>query len=430
MSNHNINIQDRFFNASIKNLHHKHKYISKENMIFIKPNFKFLTPNEKINSTNFDSAFYFNLKNIKPVKKITSKQFISSGYPYLVLVKNKSKNDNIIVILQTPKVNKKNQLGGELIQPPGMHVPAFDTNKQAGPGFKPENAVDKNWNIGQYKAPVVDVDDLSSEHADHDVNLHPSDPMFGNNEMDGLVKREKEKFKNYETGFAKGFDNGYHKGYYFGYSAAAAYLYRFYKKYYTDYMNKYENKIKDEAYAALDNQKDKLIQKITNPLGYKIDNVIDKAADFAMGSSLLAGGGRDLDPENIYEGLPMHMLPDNVMSLEALQPRPTGIFYLIDSLLGDYPISADPTKHCYKPEKEDLDNILKKNFHPRFRDAIMGVEENWDQRIFDRSCNQFTLKFMKYCPHENHPGVEFDPKIGKYHKICKLKKDEVKCSIM
>ena len=38
---------------------------------------------------------------------------------------------------------------------------------------------------------------------------------------------------------------------------------------------------------------------------------------------------------------------------------------------------------------------------------------------------------MKYCPHENHPGVEFDPNIGKYHKICKLKKDDdKKCTIM
>ncbi len=427
MNNHNINIQDRFYKASIKNLSHKQKYINKENMIFIKPNYKLLESNENLNKKNYDSAFYFNLKNTKSVDKVTSKQFISSGYPYLVLVKNRSKNDNVIVILQTPKL--KNQKGGELIKPPSINIPAFDSVKQAGPGFNPETATDKGWNIGQYRAPVVDIDKLSSEHEDHDVNLHPADPMFGNKEMDGLVKREKDKFKNYETGFTNGFDNGYHKGYYFGYSAAAAYLYRFYKKYYTDYMNKYEDKVKDEAYAALDKQKDKLIQKITNPWGSKIDNAIDSAADFAMGSSVLTGGN-DLDPDNMYEGLPMHMLPDNVLSLEALQPRPTGIFYLIDAILGDNPSTSNPEKHCYKPDSEELHDVLRKNFHPRFRDAIMGVEENWDQRIFDRSCNKFTLKFMKYCPHENHPGVEFDPKIGKYHKICKLKKDEEKCTIM
>ena len=96
MSNHNINIQDRFYKESIKNLSHKQKYINKENMIFIKPNFKLLEPNEILNKKNYDSAFYFNLKNTKSVQKVTSKQFISSGYPYLVLVKNKSKDNNII----------------------------------------------------------------------------------------------------------------------------------------------------------------------------------------------------------------------------------------------------------------------------------------------------------------------------------------------
>ena len=49
MSNHNINIQDRFYKESIKNLSHKQKYINKENMIFIKPNFKLLEPNEILN---------------------------------------------------------------------------------------------------------------------------------------------------------------------------------------------------------------------------------------------------------------------------------------------------------------------------------------------------------------------------------------------
>ena len=63
MSNHNINIKDKFYQASIKILSHKQKYINKENMIFIKPNFKLLDPKENLNKKNYDSAFYFNLKN-------------------------------------------------------------------------------------------------------------------------------------------------------------------------------------------------------------------------------------------------------------------------------------------------------------------------------------------------------------------------------
>jgi hypothetical protein len=425
MNNHNI--QDKFYKASIKKISHKEKYINKENMIFIKPNFKLLEPNEKLNKTNYDFAFYFDLKNTKSVNKITSKQFISSDFPYLVLVRNRSKDDNVVIVLQTPKL--KTQCGGELIKPPGMNIPSFDSIKHVGPGFKKETARDNGWKLDQYNAPLVDIDKLSSEHENHDVNLYPSDPMFGAKEMDGLVKKEKDKFKNYETGFTNGFDNGYHKGYYFGYSAAAAYLYRFYKKYYTDYMNKYEDKVKDDAYASLDAQKDKLIAKITNPFGAKIDEAMKTVADTIIGSTILTGGN---DPDNLYEGLPMHMLPDNVLSLEALQPRPTGIFYFIDLLLGKTPPpSADPSRHCYRPDSEDLNNILRKNFHPKFRDAIMGVEENWDDRIYNRSCNKFTLKFMKYCPYNSHPGVEFDSNIGKYHKICKRKEDDDKgCIIM
>ena len=31
---------------------------------------------------------------------------------------------------------------------------------------------------------------------------------------------------------------------------------------------------------------------------------------------------------------------------------------------------------------------------------------------------------MKYCPHRKHVGVEFDPKVGKFRKVCKRDKDE------
>ena len=109
MNNHNI--QDKFYKASIKKISHKEKYINKENMIFIKPNFKLLEPNEKLNKTNYDFAFYFDLKNTKSVNKITSKQFISSDFPYLVLVRNRSKDDNVVIVLQTPKL--KTQCGGD-----------------------------------------------------------------------------------------------------------------------------------------------------------------------------------------------------------------------------------------------------------------------------------------------------------------------------
>ena len=38
---------------------------------------------------------------------------------------------------------------------------------------------------------------------------------------------------------------------------------------------------------------------------------------------------------------------------------------------------------------------------------------------------------MKYCPTENHVGVEFDPKVGFFHKVCKRKNDEkTSCNIL
>jgi len=426
--NHSKNIKDKFYYLSLKNLINNTNNINlkKNDMIFIKPNFKYLIPNEKINNNNFDIAFFTDLKDSKVINKITSKEFISSGYPYLILVRDRSVNDKIILIIKTPKI-KNNQKGG-------ANNAVFLPAPEAGKGYNPELHTDKGWKIGQYKAPTVNVSDLSSEHEDHDHDMFPADPMFGSKEMEGLIEKKKEGFKNYETGFAKGFDNGYHKGYYFGYSAAAAYLYRFYKKYYSDYMNKYQDRLKQVANKELSKQKDEMINNLQGDDKDKIDILGFKIPNFLSGGFIFSDqiyDFEDLDTDNVFEGLPIHMAPENVMSLESLQPPKEGIFWLIDKILNPASAEEDPDRHCYKPEKEELDNILRKNFHPKFRDAIMGVEENWDEKVFRRSCNKAVLKHMKYCPHDNHPGVEYDTKIGRYYKACKLKKDtEKSCSIM
>ena len=52
----------------------------------------------------------------------------------------------------------------------------------------------------------------------------------------------------------------------------------------------------------------------------------------------------------------------------------------------------DQEKETSNEKKEELDDILRMNFHPRFRDTIMGVEKNWDERIFRKSCNKSVLK--------------------------------------
>ena len=410
------NIKDKFYYSSLLVNKKKNFNLKKKDMIFIKPNFEYLLPNESINYNNYDNAFFYNLKKIKKVNNVTSKKFITSGYPYLILVRDRNKNDKVIVILKTPKI-KNSQKGGvnnEVFLPP----------PEVGPGYDPKLHTEEGWKIGQYNAPVVDINDLSSENENHDHEMYPADPMFGNKEIEGLIEKKKEGFKNYETGFAKGFDNGYHKGYYFGYSAAAAYLYRFYKKYYSDYMDKYQDKLKQEANNQLFNQKNNFLNLDKSEiLGFKIPKL--------FGGEIKSDKFDDLNTDNIYEGLPFYMAPENVLSLEALQPPKEGIFWLIDKILNPASPDIDPDKHCYKPKKEELDDILRLNFHPRFRDTIIGVEKNWDERIFRKSCNKSVLKTMKYCPHENHPGVEFDSKIGKYYKACKLKKDTAKsCLIM
>ena len=49
MQNSNLDIKNKFFTASINNLNKYKTSITKENMIFIKPNFKLLKVNEKLN---------------------------------------------------------------------------------------------------------------------------------------------------------------------------------------------------------------------------------------------------------------------------------------------------------------------------------------------------------------------------------------------
>jgi hypothetical protein len=422
-----LNIQDKFYDISVKNLNKKTN-LRRNDMIFIKPNYKYLIPNEKINNNNFDLAFFTDLDKTKKVEKITSKVFVSSGYPYLILVRDRGDDDKIILIIKTPKI-KNHQKGG-------ANNAVFLPPPEVGAGYDPKLHTEKGWKIGQYNAPVVNISDLSSEHEDHDQDMYPADPMFGNKEMEGLIEKKKEGFKNYETGFATGFDNGYHKGYYFGYSAAAAYLYRFYKKYYSDYMNKYQDRLKQIANEELNKQKNSMIANLTqnNNENNDIDILGFKIPNFLSGGFLFSDNiydFEDLDTDNVFEGLPIYMAPENVMTLESLQPPKEGIFWLIDKILNPAPAEQDPDKHCYKPEKIELDDILRKNFHPRFRDAIVGVESNWDEKVFRRSCNRAVLKHMKYCPHENHPGVEYDTKIGKYYKACKLQKDNEKfCTIM
>ena len=74
MTNYNIinkklneadNIKDKFYYSSVLNLLNKKKKINlkRDDMIFIKPNYKYLTPKESINSNNYDIGFFYDLKN-------------------------------------------------------------------------------------------------------------------------------------------------------------------------------------------------------------------------------------------------------------------------------------------------------------------------------------------------------------------------------
>ena len=207
-------------------------------------------------------------------------------------------------------------------------------------------------------------------------------------------------FLDFQNGFDNGFDNGYNKGYYFGYSAASAYLYRFYKKYYADYMKKYRQRL-TKLYANKYRQRLMQIKKMRQRGGAEKeegqildDKYLDQFYDFD-----------EEQKKNLYLGLPAYMAPENVFSLEILQPPKKGIFYLFDWLLNPPKPPENPRRHCYKPSKEKLNRILRKNFHPKFRDAIIGTSKNWDSKVFRKSCNnRAILKLMEYCPHKNHPS--------------------------
>ena len=466
-------LKDKVYNLSNKLISGKN-YINKNNMIYLKPNFKYITSNEKINSKKFDYAYYTDLENVKKVRDITSKNFISSKYPYLLIIKNKSNSDNVLLLIKTPK--RKNLLGGMNSQ---------FTTTEAGSGFDPEIITKDGIDLGQYRAPKVPIGDLPYNLRKHDHNEYPADQMFDNKEMETLIEGEKIKYQNYEDGFTKGFDNGYHKGYYFGYSAASAYLYRFYKKYYSDYMNKYEIKLKQysnqklaEEEAKINKEKKEFLDEVLvknnldpntfEPNSKEKDEEIfgskksgsnfwgddegydeeydegnnDEGDDFwgsgddgnMFGGNLKGGfffknykyyDYESLDTKDEYDGLPTYMHPANVLSLETLQPKKSGIFYLLDMFLDPPPITEDPSRHCKKPSRKDLDFTIRQLFHPRYRDAIISSEDAWDQNFFDKGCTRRALRVMKYCPHRKHVGVEFDPKVGKFKKICKKDDDEV-----
>ena len=144
--NHQKNIKDKFYNLSLESICDKKNInLNKNDMIFIKPNYKYLIPNEKINNNNFDTAFFTDLKNKKNIKNITSKNFISSGFPYLILVRDRGENDKIILILKTPKI-KSYQKGG-------TNNAVFLPAPEAGKGYNPELHTDKGWK--QFRSPEV-----------------------------------------------------------------------------------------------------------------------------------------------------------------------------------------------------------------------------------------------------------------------------------
>ena len=458
-------IRDKVFNISNKIIKSKN-YINRNEMIYLEPNYKFIESDEILKNDKFDYAFYTDLENIKKIKDLTAKNLISTKYPYLVLIKNKSPSDNVLLLIKTPEKEMKGGVNSQF------------TNNEVGKGFNPD-IVTKNQGIdlGQYRAPTVPVNKLPRNLQKHDHNQYPADQMFENREMEALIEKERDNYKNYEDGFGSGFDNGYGKGYYFGYSAASAYLYRFYKKYYSDYMNKYELKLKEYNDGKLKEQQDKitkekkefmdniLVNNNVNPITLKqneesifeeqyqdsiflADEEEDNEESIFYGGYKMTGGHKmnffevlrdmfkrkkkkieyydydKLDTQDEYEGLPIYMQPSNVLSLETLQPNKKGIFHIMDLFLDPPPIKEDPDRHCYKPKKKDLNFTVRQLFHPKYRDAIVSSSKSWDQKYFDRSCNRRALKVMKYCPHNKHVGVEFDPKVGKFRKVCKRDKDE------
>jgi hypothetical protein len=126
------------------------------------------------------------------------------------------------------------------------------------------------------------------------------------------------------------------------------------------------------------------------------------------------------------------MLPENLFILESLGHRKNGIFKFINNLLNPPKPFENPKLHCYKLDNNLQNKIIRSNIDSRFRNAVVGIEKNWNNKIFKKSCNREMLKFMKYCDDETHPGVKYNTKLKAFTKECKLRKDNKKfnCLIM
>lgn len=431
--------------------------INIDDMILLKPNYKFLLNTDELDETNVSFKFGFSLKS-KLINlginntKLDSELLNNIDDEFIVFVRDISSDDNLILIIPTPKLEMK---GGQFVD---SNTAAFQPSMQTGVGYNPTVHTRNGYDIGQYFAASLDIDDAPEQYQEHNSNQYPGDPLFGVKKLEGLIAKKKKGNTTFEKGFSTGFDNGYNKGYYFGYSSAAAYLYRYYKKFYREYMENYRQKItnkqlekeameevekelEDEEYEYDDYEYDDMEMEGGFFWSSKEDKVKKEMIndelkrltghDFTFEPFLTDEQAKELGNEPMYKGLPDYMMPENTFSLIALQPRKQGLLEVLAEFFLPTKKTMDPNLHCKKPSLRDLNKMLRLNFHPKFRDAIVSADRNWNERIFRKSCNKYSLMLMKYCPTENHIGVEFDPKVGFFHKVCKRKKDEEKfCVIM
>lgn len=425
--------------------------INIDDMIFLKPNYKFLINTDKLDETNINYKFGFSLDNKLINLGVNDKildynSLIQIEEEFLILVRDVSENDNLILIIPTPKLEMK---GGQFVD---SNNAAFQPSMQAGVGYNPTVHTRNGYDIGQYFAASLDIDDAPEQYQDHNSNQYPGDPLFGVKKLEGLIAKKKQGNTNFEKGFSTGFDNGYNKGYYFGYSSAAAYLYRYYKKFYREYMENYRQKLankqlEQEAMEEVEQEleEDYEYDDMDMEGGFLWSSKEEKAKKEIINDELKRLTGHDftyepfatdeqvkeLENDPMYKGLPDYMMPENTFSLIALQPRKQSLLEVLAEFFLPTKKTMDPKLHCKRPSLRDLNKMLRLNFHPKFRDAIVSADRNWNERVFRKSCNKYSLMLMKYCPTENHAGVEFDPKVGFFHKVCKRKKDEQKfCVIM
>lgn len=431
--------------------------INIHDMILIKPNYKFLLNTDKLDETNIKYKYSLDLKS-KLINLSTNENEINYSTlsnieePFLVFVRDESPDDNLILIIPTMKFEMQ---GGVYVDNNNaVNMPSM----QAGVGYNPTVHTRQGYEIGQYFAPSLDIDNADEKYQNHDSNQYPGDPLFGIKKLEGLIAKKKANVSNFENAFSNGFDNGYNKGYYFGYSSAAAYLYRYYKKFYREYMESYRKKLVEEEKKKVEEDIEKEIrEEIESELeseydedyemegGFFFFNKEEKKKEEFVNDQLKKLTGRDftyepfatkeqikeLENDPLYKGLPDYMMPENTFSLKALQPRKYTLLELLAEFFLPIKHSQNPELHCKKPSRRDLNHMLRLNFHPKFRDAIVSADRNWNDRVFRKSCNRYSLMLMKYCPTENHVGVEYDPKAGYFHKVCKRKKDEKAfCSIM